>query len=219
MLTETLENGTRVLLSDRIRFGADALLLANFAAQHLPQTGHVLDLGTGCGILTLRLVDQGFAGAVTAIDIDPEACALAAQSAALNNLSGIHIEQADLRRYSAPRKMDAVLCNPPYFTAGSGAQSTDSRNRTARHETACTLDDAARSAARNLKQGGSLYLCNRPERLVELLETLRRNRLEPKLLQLVRHAPAQPPWLVLIQARYDAGAGLTILPDQETPEN
>ena len=57
--------------------------------------------------------------------------------------------------------------------------------RLARHETACTLADAAAAASRLLKSGGRFCLCLRPERLCDAMDVLRRARLEPKRLRLV----------------------------------
>lgn len=209
--TETLQNGTQVPVSDSIRFGQDALLLAEFFAA---RTGSVLDLGAGCGILDFLLIDRGFSGVVTALDIDADACALVRQGIELNQLTNISVVQADLRGYTAAKKQDAVLCNPPYFPLGQGALSDTARNQTARHETACTIDDIAAAAARNLKQGGTFTCCYRPERLADIFYVLRHHRLEPKRLQLVRHDTASLPWLALIESRYDGGTGLDILPDK-----
>ncbi len=209
-------NGTVVLIDDVHRFGLDALLLAAFAQVKRDWT--VLDLGTGTGILPLALYDAGFQGSCVALDIAPDAAALAAQSAAINALSGLTVQCADLRDYTAAFKFDAVLCNPPYFTQGSGLQNAEQTKRTARHETSCTIADVARAAYRNLKEGGRLCLCHRPERLAEVLGVLREYHLEPKRLQLVKHTPDGKPWLALIDARSEGSVGLDILPDRITPK-
>lgn len=209
MPVETLPNGTAVHTDVDVRFGADALLLARFAA---PRSGRLLDLGCGCGILALAALDEGFTGTITALDIDPGACALARQGAA-PFADTVQVLQADLRAHRESQKFDVVLCNPPYFRPGSGRPGTGEYARRARHQTDCTLDDIAAAAARNLKQGGRLALCYPPDGLAELFAVLRGCRLEPKRLQLVRHADDGPPWLALAEARMDGGTGLDILPD------
>lgn len=209
--------GTAVLIDQDARFGQDALLLAEFA--QVWRRHRVLDLGTGCGILPLALYDAGYEGRCTAIELDEKAADLAARAAEENGLdTRLTVLCGDLRGYTAESKFDAALCNPPYFAAGTGKSSARSYALGARHETACTLDDVAAAAARNLKEGGKLAICLRPERLAELLHTLRTRQLEPKRLQFVKHEPQGAPWLVLIDARYRAGVGLTILPDRITPK-
>jgi hypothetical protein len=64
-----------------------------------------------------------------------------------------------------------------------------------------------------LTVGGRLYLVHKPERLTDLLVTLRENRLEPKRLQFVRHHPEASVSLVLVEARSGAKPGLTLQND------
>lgn len=58
----------------------------------------VLDLGTGSGILAIAARKLG-AGDIWAIDIDPDACTVAAENATVNDVHGLHIgtDLADAR--------------------------------------------------------------------------------------------------------------------------
>jgi ribosomal protein L11 methyltransferase len=68
----------------------------------------VLDLGTGSGILAIAARKLG-AGEVWAVDIDPDACAVAAANAAVNGVrDGVHID-TDLT--TVPGVFDVVLAN------------------------------------------------------------------------------------------------------------
>ncbi len=213
-MRETLTNGTAVETKKGCTFGADAVLLGNF----LPLSGkRMLDLGTGCGILPLLMRDRGYGGAVTALDIQPQACALLTESAARNRLSDITVLCADLKVYTTGRKFDLVCCNPPYFT--TGAPAADPARAAARHETACTFADIAGAAARALKQGGKFCFCCPPARMAELFETLRACRLEPKRLQAVQHRADSNPFLLLIEARHDGKPGLVVLPTKILTES
>ena len=51
-----------------------------------------------------------------------------------------------------------------------------------------------------------------PERLAELMETLRRYRLEPKTLRFVQKNGTSAPSLVLLGCRKDGRTGLTVQP-------
>lgn len=208
---ETLTNGTLVAINKTVRFGRDAILLAGFA---FPRAGgRLLDLGAGCGILALSLIDSGFSGDITALDIDAGACHLARLGAARSGSQNMTVLQADMRAFTARKKFDTIVCNPPYFAPGSGSISTGAYAKKARHQSDAALKDFAAAAARNLKQGGAFVLCFPAGQLAALFDTLRRHRLEPKQLQLVRRAPDAEPWLALIEARLDGGVGLIILPD------
>lgn len=210
--SETLHNnGTTVFISDTVRFGQDALLLAAF--MQVKRRQRVLDLGSGCGIIPLRLYDLGFEGECSALELNEDACGLIRRSAEHNGLASLKVVCGDLREYCEGRGFDAVSCNPPYFKLGTGAQSVRSDERAARHETECTIYDVARAAARNLKTGGRLCVCWRPERLSELFAALKDNSLEPKRLQMVKNRADGKPWLVLCDARFHVSVGLTVEPD------
>ena len=211
------KRGTAVLIDRDARFGLDALLLADFA--QVWRRHRVLDLGTGCGILPLALADAGHEGRCVALEIDETAASLAARAMKENGFDGrISVLCRDFRAYTETAKFDAALCNPPYFADGTGKRSDRAYALGARHETSCTLDDVADAAARNLKEGGRLAVCLRPERLAELFSILRAHALEPKRLQFVKHAQDRSPWLALVDARLRGGAGLRVLPDRITPK-
>ncbi len=210
------QKGTVVLIDRAHRFGQDALLLAQFSG--VRRDWSLLDLGTGTGILPLALYDSGYAGECTALELSAQAAALAECAARRNGLDRLRVLCADLRTYTGERRVDAVLCNPPYFPLGSGYRSGSPERLAARHEQSCTLADIAAAATRNLKEGGRLCLCYRPERLAALCSALCAHRLEPKRLQLVKHEPGGAPWLALVDARLGCGVGLDILPDKIVPK-
>ncbi|MEG0913644.1 MAG: methyltransferase [Oscillospiraceae bacterium] len=210
------KNHTVVFVDEFTRFGQDAIMLAEFA--DIKRDWKILDLGTGTGIIPLSLYDCGFCGSCVALEISPTAAGLAESSVRHNGFDRMQVINRDFRGYTANYKFDAVLCNPPYFSHGTGKISAKDIVRTARHETECTIADVALTAQKNLKEGGRLTVCYRPERLAELMHELREHKLEPKRMQFAKHSPDSSPWLVFVDARYGGGAGLEILPDRITPK-
>lgn len=209
--TETLYNGTSVFCSPAHRFGTDALLLARFAR---PRPGQrAADLCSGCGIVALEWHDAGHRGPCAAVELQPAASALLAESLAAQNIGHIAPLCADLRTF-APADAglyDLAACNPPYFTGG--VPSGDPARAAARHETDCTLADVAACAFRLLRDGGRLTLCHRPERMAEVFAVLRAHRLEPKRVALVKNAAGGQPWLFLTEAQKNRRTGLIWEPD------
>ena len=55
----------------------------------------------------------------------------------------------------------------------------------ARHEILATLDDIVKEASILLKSKGKFAMVHRPDRLVEILETLKKHHIEPKRLRFV----------------------------------
>lgn len=60
------------------------------------------------------------------------------------------------------------------------------------------------AAARLLKFGGRFCLCQRPERLCDVLTLLRQQGLEPKRVRFVQQRPGSAPWLFLCEGKKGA---------------
>lgn len=209
---EMLGNGIRAYVTSMHGFGADAVLLAWFAAPR-PRKRQA-DLCSGCGIVPLLWCREDKACMVDAYELLPEAAELARLSVRVNELANVQVFTQDIRTLSAALTgcYDLVTCNPPYRAMGTGKASTVPARETARGEEHCTLEDAVRVAARLLAGKGRFCLCHRPARLAELLGLLTSARLEPKRLRLVQQRADTAPWLVLVEAQKNARPGLQVEP-------
>ena len=191
----------------------DSFLLGSFPP--LRRSWRVCDLGAGTGLLGLLLLAREPSLTVTGLELSPAACALAERTAEANGLTGRLVTlPCDLReRQQLPQAgtFDLAVSNPPYFPAGGGKTALGSRGD-ARSELTCTMAQLCGAASYLLRSGGQFCLVYRPERLAELLETLRRYRLEPKVLRFVQKNGVSAPSLVLLACRKDGRTGLTVQP-------
>ena len=196
------------------RPGTDTFLLG--ALPKLWRGARVCDLGCGCGALGLLLLAKCETLQVTGVEIQEPAARCAAENAAQNGLSQFSVLHGDLREYRTllpANGFDIVVSNPPYYPVSGGAAPEKLPLAIARSEVCCTLSDLCACAAWCLRFGGSFFLVHKPERLTDLLVTLRENQLEPKRLQFVRHHPEASVSLVLVEARSGARPGLTLQND------
>ena len=185
--------------------GGDALALGEFAT--VRPRWRVCDLGTGSGALLLMLARRAEGLSLTGVERDPLAARTARDNLAANGLPG-ELVLGDWREIPLPAgAFDLVVSNPPYFPPGSGRGDDP-----ARMELHGGLEELCAAAGRLLKNGGRFALCHRPERLCDVLCTLRAHGLEPKRLKLVAHSPAHPPALLLVEAVKDGRPGLTVEP-------
>ena len=199
---EKLTDTIYVCASSDHRFGTDAFLLADFSQYR--QKDKVCDLGTGCGIIPLIMQKYRPPQVTYAVDIQEGAIEQLKLGIEYSQTTGIIPVCADLKELweDAPRGMiDLVTCNPPYKVVGAGFESAIDAQRIARHEIMCTIDDVCAAAEKLLKFGGRLCVCNRPERLSDVIFAMKSNNIEPKRIRFVSKNPDEAPWLFLIEGK------------------
>ena len=181
--------------------GGDALALGAFST--VKPGWRVCDLGTGSGVLLLLLAGRTEKLSLTGVELDPLSAQTARENLEANCLAG-EILTGDLRTAPLPAgSFDLVVSNPPYFPVGSGRSGGPARS-----EEHCTLDELCSAAGRLVKNGGRFALCHRPERLADVICSLRAHGLEPKRLKLAAHGPGHPPSLLLVEAVKQGRPGL-----------
>ncbi len=211
---EPLSKDVEIFVSENHTFGTDAILLAHFSAPR--KTDTACDLGTGCGIIPLLWCRDGLTEKCYGVDIQKEACELAERSAQENGLfekfSVIHSDLLELKGKLPFGSFQLVTCNPPYKADNAGIKSAGASALIARHETACSLEDIIEVSAKLLQTGGRLCMCNRPERLSDMICLFRKHKIEPKRMRLVAQRKGQEPWLVLLEGRRCGNSGMRISP-------
>ena len=207
--------GLRFVYDDALfRPGTDTFLLSSLP--RLKPGLRACDLGCGTGLLGLLLLQRQRELTVVGVEIQEQAAALATACAEANAITDrFTVRQGDLRqiRNLLPGgSFDLVVCNPPYYPPGSGALSPDDPRKTARAEVSCSLEDICCAAAWLLRWGGSFCFVHKPERLTDLLCSLRAAGLEPKRLRFVCKNGAAAPSLLLLEARRGGKPGLSVEP-------
>lgn len=206
-------NGYRIIQNPNgFCFGMDAVLLSGFVP---PQTGgKILDLGTGTGIIPILLRAKTKSRDITGLEIQERSVEMAGRSVRLNDLEGdVKIVKGDIKEASElfeKGSFDAVTSNPPYMKADGGIKNPSETKAIARHEVLCTFEDVASQTSKLLKEGGKFYLVHRPERLSEIMSTLKAHRLEPKRLKMVHSFIDSEAVLFLLEASLGGRSGMKI---------
>ena len=208
-------DGLQFVYDDTLfRPGTDTFLLSSFP--RLKSRLRVCDLGSGTGLLSLLLLQRHPALSVTGIEIQEAAVSLAQKAIAVNHLeeqlSFFHQDLRTVKSTFPSGSFDLVVCNPPYYPPKSGFIAADQAISTARSETDCSLEDVCRAAAYLLRWGGDFCVVHKPERLTDLLCTMRTVGLEPKRMRFICKSAPSAPSLVLIEARRGGKSGLIIEP-------
>ena len=203
---EQLAEGLSVCVTREHRFGTDAFLLSDFANVRRRDTA--CDLGTGCGIIPLLWFrDRSEAPQVAyGVDIQPLAirqlCYTVEQAQLQERVLPVECNLVDLEQLKEKLPFGSfslVTCNPPYKKAEHGILSESASDIIARHETMCSIDDVCAAAAKLLQTSGRLCVCQRPERLLDVLESMRAHKIEPKRVRFVQKRGDTAPWLFLAE--------------------
>ncbi|GLF84885.1 MULTISPECIES: tRNA1(Val) (adenine(37)-N6)-methyltransferase [Bacillus] len=196
-------------------FSLDAVLLAKFA--YVPiQKGEIIDLCTGNGIVPLLLSTRSKAS-ITGVEIQERLFDMAKRSVEYNQLAHqielIHGDLNDMPERYGNHKVDVITCNPPYFkTLFKDEINENEYLAIARHEIHCTLEDVIRVSSTLLKQGGKLAMVHRPGRLLEIVELMKKYRIEPKRIQFVYPKQGKEANTILVEGIKDGKPDLKILP-------
>lgn len=214
---EKLADGLSVCVTKDHRFGTDAFLLSDFAK--VRRKDLACDLGTGCGIIALLWFRQreNAPKQAYAIDIQPLAIEQLTYSIQQDDLQEklvpvcANLTDLDALKQNLPfGSFDVITCNPPYKKANHGILSESDSDIIARHETMCSIDDVCKAAGKLLQFGGRLCICQRPERLADVLEAMRRYKIEPKRLRFVQKRGDTAPWLFLLEGKKGAKHFLSV---------
>jgi tRNA1(Val) A37 N6-methylase TrmN6 len=200
---------------DGYRFSLDAVLLAHFCQP--ASLAKVLDLGTGCGVISLVLCYRHPNIQVTGLELQPALTKLARSNAQANRLEDrFTVQQGDLRRIKkelGAESYDLVLSNPPYYTTGSGRRNQEDEQAIARHELTADPESVIAAAAFTVKNRGKVACIYPAERLATVLAAMLKKRLTPKRIQPVYSYPEdKQARLVMIEAMKNGGEGLNMLP-------
>ncbi|MBS5793844.1 MAG: tRNA1(Val) (adenine(37)-N6)-methyltransferase [Clostridiales bacterium] len=196
-------------------FGIDAVLLSDFAKAKKDEI--VFDIGTGTGIIPILMSAKTSAKKYFAIDIQQESVDMARRSIKLNKLTDkIEVFHLDIKKVFEKfekNSINVVTSNPPYMNMGGGLINEYDAKAIARHEIFCNLDDIVKATSLLLKPNGRFYMVHRPNRLCDIICTLRNYKLEPKTIRFVQPYENKEPNMVLIESVKNGKAFMKILPN------
>lgn len=196
------------------RFSVDAVLLAHFVSPG--PADRILELGTGCGVVSLILAYRWPGVTIHAVEIQARLAALARSNVALNRFSDrITIIEGDFRRIGdlvGAGSVEWAVCNPPYRHLDRGRLSVEEEKAIARHEVKCDLAAVVSAMASAVKSGGRACFVYPASRAATLVTELKQNGFALKRMQIVYSYPGAEGKLVLLEAVKGGGEELKALP-------
>ena len=167
-------------------FGMDSILLSDFSKKIKPDTT-IVDLGAGTGIISILLSAKTNANKIICVEKQPEMADIIKRNIELNNLQDkIQLINDDILNIAIEEaSVDAVVTNPPYKKRETGLRNENEQKYISKFETSATLEDFIKVSKRILKDKGQFFMVHRPDRLVDIMELMRKYKIEPKRIKFV----------------------------------
>lgn len=197
-------------------YSIDSVLLSRFP--RIPaKKGLIVDLCSGNGAVGLFASTKTQA-TILQVEIQERLADMNRRSISLNGLDDqVSVIQDDLIHlpdHLGRSRVDLILCNPPYFKVDAHSNLNESEHYLlARHEITTNLEKICHTAQQVLKSKGRIAMVHRPDRFLEILETMKAYHLAPKRIQFIYPKAGKEANMLLIEAIKDgAESGLHILP-------
>jgi len=199
--------------SEMFNFSLDSVLLPNFIT--IPKnTKRILDIGCGNAPIPLILSTKTDAK-IIGVEIQKDVYALARETIKINQKEKqIEVINEDIKEIE--KKWDScsfqiITCNPPFFkyTENSNINKNDYKT-IARHEVCLNLEELLKITSRLLDNNGVFGMVHRPERLLEILETMKKYNIEPKRIQFIYPKVEEEANILLVEGRKNGKPGLKV---------
>lgn len=198
--------------SNFFSFSLDSVILANYSDIRL-RDKKIVDFCTGNGVVPMILSRRTNSN-IIGVEVQDKLCDLANKSIEYNNLvDRISIICSDVKDYSREHinEFDLVLCNPPYFKVEDNSTFNDSyEKKIARHEVLINLEEICECAKKVLKDNGKFCIVHRSDRLMDVLEAFKNNKIEPKRIKFVYDNIEKESTLILVEGQKCGKVGLKV---------
>ena len=200
--------------TDWFSFSLDSVLLPNFVTIN-KNIENIIDFCTGNAPIPIILSTKTNAK-IYGVELQKEIYELAVKTIKLNNLENkieiINDDIKNLSNYFETEFFDIITCNPPYFKYSKNSNINKNKIKTiARHEVYINLNIIFSIAKKILKNGGVIAMVHRPDRLIEIIETMKKNNIEPKKIQFIYPKENSECNAILIEGKKNGKPGLRIL--------
>lgn len=199
---------------DWFKFSLDSVLLAKFVTLNLRHK-KIIDLACGNAPIPMLLT---FRTKAVIYGVEYQNCIykLGKESIIENRIEDkiilINEDVRNLKNNFNSDSFDVVTCNPPYFKVSNSLYFNQNEIKSlARHEVTLNLEDVVRNASYLLKNGGIFAMVHRTERFVEIMEVMKKYKIEPKRVQFIYPKVGLESDLMLIEGIKNGKVGLKML--------
>ena len=199
---------------DYFKFSLESVLLPNFVNINL-RDKKIMDLCTGNCPIPLTLSKKTNAH-IYAVELQKEVYELGKKSIKINHkeeqITFLNEDVCNLKNIFKGDMFDIITVNPPYFkVTNNSLKNQNVVKATARHENNLTLEELFKIVNYLLKTNASFYMVHRTERLIEILDLLKKYNLTPKCIQFIYPFKDKESKLFMIKAVKGGHEGIKVL--------
>ncbi|WP_215740269.1 tRNA1(Val) (adenine(37)-N6)-methyltransferase [Mesomycoplasma hyorhinis] len=202
-------------------YSVDTIMLGNFISLN-KKIKNSLEIGTNNAALAIFVAERDSNLLIDAIDIQQKAIELAKENVILNKKEAqINLITQDFNDFwkehtkLQKRKYDLIFTNPPYYKLGTKnvKKQISEELKKAIYEISINLEQIILGSSKIIQQKGILSMVLPVERLVDVIELLRKYKFEPKKIQFIFARINTKPSFVLIESVFAATWGTHYLPN------
>lgn len=140
-----------------MKVGTDSVLLGVYAKHQNPK--HILDIGTGTGLLALMMAQKYPQAQITGVEIDELAAQQAKHNCSISKFNTqIKICHQNILLFEPTNAFDIIISNPPYFINKSNMSIADEQRSKARHDKELPFESLINFTFKNLAADGLFWL-------------------------------------------------------------
>ncbi len=179
-----------------MKVGTDGVLLGAWA--DLKEANHILDIGTGTGLIALMAAQRNPNASIDALEIEFNACLQAQENIYASSWAKrIQLIPKALQDYSSDIKYNSIVCNPPFFHQST---KTPNHGRTlARHNETLLHTELIQYVAKLLSPQGNFCVILPTNEALSMIEYAQQHQLYPSHITYILPTPEKPAKRYLIK--------------------
>lgn len=184
-----------------MKVGVDAVLIGCWAGKAPKE---ILEVGCGCGVISLILAQRFSKANILAIDIDNpsvEECKENFENSPWKNRLKVELKEFS-KNLILNNKFDLIISNPPFYR--SGIDNPVSRREIARHQSSLSVFSLLHHSSKFLNVGGTIAMIFPTEFLNETLEKAKEEKFYIRKICRVRNNVSKEFKRVLLELSKDS---------------
>ena len=178
------------------RTGIEPIILASKVDA---EASKILDIGCGCGSISLILAYRNKNSYVYGWDKNNDFLLLANKNKLDNNFNNLIFENLDITNFNSVyvNFFDIIVTNPPFFLDGKVIQSQNKLLQDARYISLLQLNEWIKNMLNYLKNDGDAFLINRYNNLDILIGILKNYNVKVDIEPIKSYADSEPKNLII----------------------